>query len=214
MIGKLWERFGRRKSDKETVPCFDSAEFDEVIRCVDYDKPLSDSDCSLEVHFEIIIGGYYVEYHWLNDWYGPTYLEVLYYLPGYDPGSYGPYDKVPEIKKKENIVAYLLADEHIALVKRDHAEQLRRNTEGYEITFIAVDDFDEEVLSVDPERELPDFLKGLIWVNDDFLYSEDMTIPFDFAAFQIIDTGVEYLNPKHFSVRQLISAIKKFQKDS
>ena len=50
---------------------------------------------------------------------------------------------------------------------------------------------------------LPVAFSGIKWINDDFL--NDETIEFDFEAFEIIDTGVTYLNPKHFSIYDLMN---------
>ena len=36
----------------------------------------------------------------------------------------------------------------------------------------------------------------------------DETIPFDFDSFAFMDDGVPYLNPKHFSVMQLIAVME------
>lgn len=35
-----------------------------------------------------------------------------------------------------------------------------------------------------------------------FLYDE--TISFDYEKFELIDAGVQYLNPKHFSVKNFV----------
>ncbi len=43
------------------------------------------------------------------------------------------------------------------------------------------------------------------WIRDDFLYDKD--IEFDYIAFEKIDNGMKYLNPDHFSVKELIRAI-------
>ena len=46
-------------------------------------------------------------------------------------------------------------------------------------------------------------------VADDFLNDED--IAFDFESFEIIDSGTEYVNPKHFSVSGLINVLNNEQ---
>lgn len=61
-----------------------------------------------------------------------------------------------------------------------------------------VESFDDDVLCVDTNR-LPESLKNILWINDDFLCDEDVI--FDDKAFEIIDSGADYLNPKHFSAR-------------
>ena len=42
----------------------------------------------------------------------------------------------------------------------------------------------------------------LFQIDDDFL--DDENLPFDDAAFTVIDSGEEYLNPNHFSVGKLL----------
>lgn len=54
---------------------------------------------------------------------------------------------------------------------------------------------------------IPEFLQDIIWINDDFMLDEN--IPFDFEAFELIDRKVNYLNPKHFSVSQLVYALNQ-----
>ena len=49
-------------------------------------------------------------------------------------------------------------------------------------------------------------LQNITWIDDYFM--NDASIEFDFEAFEIIDSGALYLNPKHFSVEQFISVLK------
>ncbi len=102
----------------------------------------------------------------------------------------------------EHLVAFVSAGYRWGFVLEAHLEQFRQDTAGYGITCIPVSSFTEEVLSCAHRERLPEACAGLLWINDDFLY--DTSIPFDTAAFRIIDTGAAYLNPKHFSVKQLI----------
>ena len=62
--------------------------------------------------------------------------------------------------------------------------------------YIEVDNFYQELLCVSTVN-IPEFLQDIIWINDDFMLDEN--IPFDFEAFELIDSKVNYLNPKHFS---------------
>lgn len=143
---------------------------------------------------EAIIGGYFLSGAGLCQ----QGVETLYY-----DSSVGKDDTVELIK--ENIVAYFLADERMALVKHDMFQKLKHDTEGYNISLIAVEDFDSEVLKKEDIMPITDYYIEPIWIDDDFM--RDETIPFDFDAFEVIDSGVKYLNPKHFSVRQLVAAI-------
>lgn len=47
------------------------------------------------------------------------------------------------------------------------------------------------------EHILPAF-----WIDDDFLNNEKLE--FDYEKFELIDAGVKYLNPKHFSVKNFV----------
>ena len=46
------------------------------------------------------------------------------------------------------------------------------------------------------------------YIDDDFMNYEDAE--FDFVAFCKIDDGIHYLNPKHFSIQQLIDYMHYF----
>ena len=54
--------------------------------------------------------------------------------------------------------------------------------------------------------DIPDYLQEIIWIDDDFL--SDDKLDFDYDAFELIDSKVSYLNPKHFSVYQMVCALK------
>lgn len=142
---------------------------------------------------EAYIGNYFLSGCGIPD----NEVETLYYDASIDR------DDCVELVEK-NIVAYYIADESIGFVKKQIAEKLKKETEEYGITYIAVDDFYQELLCIDVEN-VPECLKNIIWIDDDFMSDEN--IPFDFEAFELIDSRVNYLNPKHFSVSQLINAL-------
>lgn len=102
-------------------------------------------------------------------------------------------------------VLYFINDESIAFVKTEVYEKLKKETEEYGITYIVVDDFYQELLFIDTDK-IPDYLQEIIWVDDDFM--SDGKLEFDYVAFELIDSKIGYLNPKHFSVYQLICALK------
>ncbi len=52
---------------------------------------------------------------------------------------------------------------------------------------------------------LPQEFSGAVWIDDDFMHDEN--IPFDFDSFSLIDEGEPYLNPRHFSVLQLMTVM-------
>ena len=41
-----------------------------------------------------------------------------------------------------------------------------------------------------------------LWIDDDFLNNEKLE--FDYEKFELMDTGIKYLNPKHFSVKSFV----------
>ena len=83
--------------------------------------------------------------------------------------------------------------------------KLKTDTKGYDIRFIPVESFDKEILSKATLETFPISTQRINWVDDDFM--NDDSFEFDFEAFEIIDSGAVYLNPKHFSVEQLIAVL-------
>lgn len=144
---------------------------------------------------EAYIGNYFLSGASIPD----NKIETLYYDASIDKD-----DSVELIER--NIVAYYMADESIAFVKKEIAQKLKKETEEYGITYIEVDNFYKELLCVSTVN-IPEFLQDIIWINDDFMLDEN--IPFDFEAFELIDSKVNYLNPKHFSVSQLVYALNQ-----
>lgn len=49
-------------------------------------------------------------------------------------------------------------------------------------------------------------LELVVWIDDDFMSDEN--IEFDFEAFDSIDSGEKYLNPKHFSLENSIDTLQ------
>lgn len=140
------------------------------------------------------IGNYFLSGVWVPE----NEIETLYY-----DSSIGRDDCVDLIEK--NIVAYYIEDESIGFVKKDISEKLKKESEEYGITYIVVEDFYQELLCIDKEN-IPEYLKDIIWIDDDFM--SDADIDFDYEAFERIDSKVDYLNPKHFSVSQLIRVLQ------
>lgn len=84
-------------------------------------------------------------------------------------------------------------------------EKFKEDTKEYNLLYIPVNSFETEELYIDNSMELPTFLKEIRWIDDDFL--NDESIPFDYEKFEIIDSGVKYVNPKHFSVKRLVDVL-------
>ncbi len=125
-------------------------------------------------------------------------VETLYY-----DSAVGFYDCVPLLKK--NIVAYIVENETVAFVRADMLVKFLADTEEYGLIYIPVDSFDAEEFYIDREMGIPHLLDPVVWIDDDFM--SDGNIEFDFEAFDIIDSGKKYLNPKHFSISNLIDVL-------
>lgn len=143
---------------------------------------------------EAYVGNYYV--------YGEGIPRETIFRIYYDP-NVGLYDGVET--KKENLIALMTEDYEYAFVKESLFQKFREDISEYNTTIIPVGDFDKQECSVDENGYLPDFLSNVRWIRDDFLSDEN--IEFDFEAFELIDDGVEYLNPDHFSVNEMIMYI-------
>lgn len=73
-----------------------------------------------------------------------------------------------------------------------------------ELVCVPVASFETDEFYIDIEAKIPILFQNIIWIDDDFLNDEN--IEFDFEAFDIIDSGEIYINPKHFSVLDLVGA--------
>ena len=67
--------------------------------------------------------------------------------------------------------------------------------------------FETDEIYIDIEAKIPSLFRKYFWIDDDFLNDEN--IEFDFEAFDIIDSGEIYINPKHFSVLDLVGALQR-----
>lgn len=143
---------------------------------------------------EAIIGNYFLSGAGIPD----NDIQILYY-----DSTVGFYDAIP--LKKENIVAYIWESENIAFVLERMLTKLEKDTEEYELVFIPVRSFETDELYIDMDMEMPHILENVIWIDDDFMNDEN--IEFDFEAFDVIDSGAKYVNPKHFSVADLMDAL-------
>lgn len=152
------------------------------------------ADFSLSGTLEVSIGNYFVsgegsgnqDFHWLTVYYDATA------------------DTSIEAVKTlfSNVVAYISSDYQWSFVLNSHFRKFTEDTSDFGLTYISVPNFQCETLKCSRPDLLPCAFSKIIWLNDDFLNYEN--IPFDYAAFALIDDGVKYLNPNHFSVTQLI----------
>ena len=145
---------------------------------------------------EAIIGNYFLSGAGTPD----EDVETLYY-----DSNVGEYEVVPLVK--ENIVAYILENETIEFILTDMLSKYKEDTEEYDLVYIPVESFEAKEFYIDSKMELPRFLKSVIWIEDDFMY--DDSIEFDYEAFDVIDRGKKYVNPNHFSVKELLNVYKE-----
>ena len=61
---------------------------------------------------------------------------------------------------------------------------------------------DEECIECSRYSDYCEHILPALWIDDDFLNNEKLE--FDYEKFELIDTGVKYLNPKHFSVKSFV----------
>ena len=169
-----------------------------MIKLNDYfhlDKQATKGSMSLSGKLEAIVGNYFVS--------GEGNPDETIYTIYYDPTIDSYCDSVELVDK--NLIGYVTSDYEYAFIKKSVLEKFKRDTEEYNMTIIPVDDLDGQELSINVECSLPDYVSAVTWIRDDFLYDKD--IEFDYDAFEKIDSGMKYLNPDHFSVKELIRAI-------
>lgn len=171
----------------------------KIIKLNDYfhnEKRASKGQMSLSGKLEAIVENYYVS--------GEGNPDEIFLSVYYDPEIDGYFSAVEAVDK--NLIGYVTSDYEYAFIKKSVMEIFKKDTEEYGITIIPVEDLYEQELSVDIESYLPDFLSSITWIRDDFLH--DASIEFDYDAFEKIDDGIMYLNPDHFSAKELVRAIR------
>lgn len=166
----------------------------ELTQYINSQKRLCQSDISLSGWLECMIGNYFVEgegsgdknFHWLT----------VYYDIHIDP-LYGEVETV-----SANIVAYVSSDYRWSFVCSKHSQKFQKDTEQYDMVYIPISSFYEELLQCSHIDLLPQEFSDVVWIDDDFM--NDETLTFDFDSFFKMEDGIVYLNPKHFSVSSLI----------
>ncbi len=166
-----------------------------------HDKLANKGTISVSGKLEAFIRNYYVSGEGCP---GETVL-LIYYDPKID--SY--YNAVECIK--ENLIACMSADYEYAFVKEPLLQKFKNDIKEYNTTIIPIKDFDIQECRIDETAYLPEFLSKISWIRDDFLSDEN--IDFDYEAFERIDDGIEYLNPDHFSVNEMISIVRNLGKE-
>lgn len=170
----------------------------ELTECIHSQKEMCQADISLTGWLQIMVGNYYVCGEGLDD---DFYWITIYYDANIDTR----YEAVEAVSAK--IVAYVSSDYRWGFVLNKHIQKFQEDTANYGIRCIPISDFEQDLLQCSHIDLLPREFSGIVWIDDDFM--DDENIPFDFDSFSLIDDGVPYLNPKHFSVVQLIRVTEK-----
>ncbi|MDE7436420.1 MAG: transposase [Lachnospiraceae bacterium] len=157
---------------------------------------------SLSGKLEGIIGNYFVSGE-------GAYNKDLHWLTVYYDSSIDTYTEAVELVPS-NIVAYVSSDYRWGFVLSSHIHIFNENVSDYGISCIAIPSFEDEILQCSHTNLLPCEFSDIVWIDDDFM--DDENIPFDHDSFALIDEGVNYLNPKHFSVVQLIMTMESANK--
>lgn len=139
---------------------------------------------SIEAHLEVIVGGYFVQG-------SPDEFEYVYFPVNED--------NLPEVLLyKDNMAAIISEKAGLAFVCDRIYEKFCDDTKDYKFSYIRIGSLLEENLMCEHPQQLPEEYKDILWIDDDFM--NDDTIEFDYEAFEVIDSGADYLNPKHFSI--------------
>ena len=81
-------------------------------------------------------------------------------------------------------------------------EKFINDTVDYDIHYVGVDSLDKECIECRRYTDYCEHILPAFWIDDDFLNNEKLA--FDYEKFELIDAGVKYLNPKHFSVKNFV----------
>lgn len=157
---------------------------------------IREPECSLTEQLEVRAGGYLV----IDEGLGrsePCWLAVYRFAEG--------------ASGAQEQVAYVSSDYRWAFVLTDCRNVFELDAEGRIANCISVDSFREERLCCSAPVAMAGIFSRVVWIDDDFL--TDDTIPFDDESFALIESGVDFLNPKHFSVMQMVRATAGFRNE-
>lgn len=167
----------------------------ELSAYIGHTKQRKKPDISLSGWLEAFVGHYYVsgegggnrDFHWL----------AVYCDPAVD-------DLTEAVETApENLVAWVSSGYEWAFVLERHFSIFQAHTADYGMVHIPLSSFEQELLQCACPETLPEPFSRLLWIDDGFL--DDETLPFDFHLFSLIDEGVPYLNPRHFSAARLMA---------
>lgn len=147
---------------------------------------------SLCGHLEAVIGNYFLS---------QAGNQKAYWYAIYYDSSIDGYTEYVEITDK-NLIGYVYCDDRVAFVLNSFLERFINDTVAYDIHYVGVDSLDEECLECKSHSDYSEHILPALWMEDDFMNNEK--IPFNYEKFELIDEGVKYLNPKHFSVKNFV----------
>ena len=151
---------------------------------------------SLSATLEAFVGNYYVLCE----------PEEIIYTVYYDGKIDNELESI-DINDSIKIVAYVTSDYKYAFVLEKIFNKFIEDTIEYGFIYIPVKSFELNEFFIDLNNKNPEILENITFIDDDFLWDEN--IEFDFKAFESIDNGTKYLNPKHFSIIELINILKQ-----
>jgi hypothetical protein len=166
----------------------------ELSAYIGHTKQRKKPDISLSGWLEAFVGHYYVsgegggnrDFHWL----------AVYCDPAVD-------DLTEAVETTPaNLTACVSSGYEWAFVLEARLQTFREHTADYGMVYIPLASFKQELLQCACPETLPEPFSRLLWIDDGFL--DDETLPFDFHLFSLIDEGVPYLNPRHFSAARLM----------
>jgi len=158
---------------------------------------------SLTGTLEMIVGGYCVEGELRASWHVNNWIRVYC-----DEAMHAiDEDNLKKFAIPENLVAYVSLHNQKAFILASMYEKLQKDLQGYGLQCFRCQTLDEENYYCSEPKSLPKEFQKITWLNDDFLYDENLD--FDFQAFAKIDEGTLYLNPNHVSIKQIIEYVEE-----
>ncbi len=143
--------------------------------------------------------------------FGSCYWKLFSFTIRRNPGAYwyaiyydssvDGYNECVEITDK-NLIGYVYCDDRVAFVLNSFLERFINDTVDYNIHYVGVESLDEECIECRRYFDYCEHILPALWIDDDFLNNEKLE--FDYEKFELIDTGIKYLNPKHFSVKSFV----------
>ena len=155
-----------------------------------------DKQCTMSLmgKLEAIVGNYFLSEMTFGIYRG--LWNMVYFDPDID-------SEIQEVAcTPKNLIGYVDREERWAFILDQWMQKFQDDTAEYGLRYISVPSLQQKILQCNHTDNLVCEFSGIVWIDDDFM--NDEKVPFDFKQFAIIDTGKRYLNPKHFSVDELI----------